>query len=706
MQSLSDLILSAQGKPKFPSFPSAMQWNSYSSVSQMISCGFDKYLHLELNNRVNIYVGGNNADEEESIEHAQAAPLKLVYFYDLNSDGSYNPPDELELPIVLGNLRETLRLPIPGTGDKLIANITIFMSKEGSYLLREYQKLKSGGGASYNEIVLFIELPAGDTISGNQLLVLAGKGVVEKTSMYLNSPFFRELYNENTRRELKQDQISHLLNQISSPEDTWVSYLSGFYETLETLKYKVYEWSFSTLSWAVEYLSQEVLQLRISEKYWNERHKDYVFSGVEKIIEDLLSKAIITYNDLVINAAEYLPQIATKYLNMLGEFIAKVSLAIKEFIKDGISFVIGLWNGLIDLIHGILWLIALIFKGKASEAEMRSESEYYFALVSEYLDEFFQATARVNFNQLIFTMRVYGIMFMYYFAEAIRKASKKTTALSSSEIHYYIGYILFNILEFIIPVLKGAKLSKLSKSERAFHTSGVASKASLSDEASNLSKILSQIENLIALFRKGTKGVLEEIQAAFMRLVKWLEDVFGVKLGIKFDTNLRYFNKWAHKFDVNFVNHLQGDVELLTFKLFNKKWLKYEEWIYVGGNGQGGHWLNSFLKVKKITHPPGTKSIASLADDVPFKAQIDVVSLEGKVYPKIKDSSMFPKNWDLNRISNEVARVYENTVAKGLPAFDSTGKFTKYRFFTSDGKFKILIEVDDLGNIMNAYPHI
>jgi accessory gene regulator protein AgrB len=40
------------------------------------------------------------------------------------------------------------------------------------------------------------------------------------------------------------------------------------------------------------------------------------------------------------------------------------------------------------------------------------------------------------------------------------------------------------------------------------------------DEASNLTKILSQIENLIALFRKGTKGVLEELQAAFMRLVK------------------------------------------------------------------------------------------------------------------------------------------------------------------------------------------
>jgi hypothetical protein len=51
----------------------------------------------------------------------------------------------------------------------------------------------------------------------------------------------------------------------------------------------------------------------------------------------------------------------------------------------------------------------------------------------------------------------------------------------------------------------------------------------LADEASNLSKILDQIENLIALFGNGTKGVLEEIKTAFMRLVK---------LGIHIDDSL------------------------------------------------------------------------------------------------------------------------------------------------------------------------
>jgi hypothetical protein len=50
--------------------------------------------------------------------------------------------------------------------------------------------------------------------------------------------------------------------------------------------------------------------------------------------------------------------------------------------------------------------------------------------------------------------------------------------------------------------------------------------------------------------------------------------------------------------------------------------------------------------------------------------------------------------------------VYENTVAKGGAIYEDTGKFMKYRYYSSDGTFKILIEVDDSGRIMNAYPHL
>ncbi|MFC6097346.1 EndoU domain-containing protein [Flavobacterium qiangtangense] len=96
-----------------------------------------------------------------------------------------------------------------------------------------------------------------------------------------------------------------------------------------------------------------------------------------------------------------------------------------------------------------------------------------------------------------------------------------------------------------------------------------------------------------------------------------------------------------------------------------------------------------------------------MADDIPFKAKVTIKSLKGKKFPKFEESSIFPKNWSLERIQEEIAFVYENTVAKGVGKLQKgpTDLFDKYENFTTNG-FKIRIEVDDLGNIMNAYPII
>ncbi|SMC46824.1 EndoU nuclease [Moheibacter sediminis] len=68
---------------------------------------------------------------------------------------------------------------------------------------------------------------------------------------------------------------------------------------------------------------------------------------------------------------------------------------------------------------------------------------------------------------------------------------------------------------------------------------------------------------------------------------------------------------------------------------------------------------------------------------------------------------MFPKNWKLDRIQEEIAYVYENTVAKGIGQLEKkpTDLFNKFIGESSNG-FDILVEVDDVGNIMNAYPYL
>jgi hypothetical protein len=137
-------------------------------------------------------------------------------------------------------------------------------------------------------------------------------------------------------------------------------------------------------------------------------------------------------------------------------------------------------------------------------------------------------------------------------------------------------------------------------------------------------------------------------------------------------------------------------------------WKANEEWLYRGMQGQGGHWLNQHVIVRRITYPPRYNSVSYLPENVPYKAIIDIKSLKGKTFPKLQESSMFPRNWSLERIRQEVAFVYENTVAKGkgLNPESVTKKFKQYKFKNSSNNFDILIEVDDLDNIMNAYPLI
>jgi len=69
---------------------------------------------------------------------------------------------------------------------------------------------------------------------------------------------------------------------------------------------------------------------------------------------------------------------------------------------------------------------------------------------------------------------------------------------------------------------------------------------------------------------------------------------------------------------------------------------------------------------------------------------------------------MFPKNWSFKRIQEEVAWVYENTVAKGggLDPNSINKKFKRHKFFDSSNSFEIIIEIDKLNKVVNSFPLI
>ena len=132
-----------------------------------------------------------------------------------------------------------------------------------------------------------------------------------------------------------------------------------------------------------------------------------------------------------------------------------------------------------------------------------------------------------------------------------------------------------------------------------------------------------------------------------------------------------------------------------------------EEWV-LSTRGMGGHWFNEFIEIVKFIIPPHARSIADIPLDIPYIARINIKSLTGELFPTVAKSSMFPHNWSKERIMEEVTWVNENTVAKGkgLNPDSVTKKNKQYKFKDSNGNFDILIEVDNNGRIINAYPLI
>lgn len=226
-------------------------------------------------------------------------------------------------------------------------------------------------------------------------------------------------------------------------------------------------------------------------------------------------------------------------------------------------------------------------------------------------------------------------------------------------------------------------------------------------------RFLSHSDELINVASKTDQSLFSKTDVGnftddLKKLKSQAEEVVG---GGSSGTKLRLaaFNKWAKKFDTNFVNHLSGDVELITIT-FKDIWKASEKWLYRGIQGQGGHWLNNFVIVRKIVPPPNVTKVADIALDTPFKAIIDIKSLKGKLFPKKEKSSMFPRNWDLTRIKEEVAFVYENTVAQGdgfiKTSINTDSKIIHQYLGKSTNGFGLLIELDDAKNIINAYPFI
>ncbi|WP_261975631.1 EndoU domain-containing protein [Olleya sp. ITB9] len=191
-------------------------------------------------------------------------------------------------------------------------------------------------------------------------------------------------------------------------------------------------------------------------------------------------------------------------------------------------------------------------------------------------------------------------------------------------------------------------------------------------------------------YAKFLEEATEEATKKGMTLEKYLQEI-AEKIKLRGAALAKYLSKFEKKFH----KHFDGEIVV-------GKWSKRDNTPTFWIKGAHNHTINgSKINIKTIRKPRGVK-FDNLLDDLPFIANVEL-RYSNRLIPKQKISSFFPKNWDIQRIKEEVALIFDDLVGTGKdfskPPFKFIGK-------SSDGTFEILIEFDKFGNITNAYPNI
>lgn len=420
----------------------------------------------------------------------------------------------------------------------------------------------------------------------------------------------------------------------------------------------------------------------------------YIKNYLEEYVLGSFKEIFKKIKELIAKAINFLKEVASKTADFLSEQLAVLN-----------AFLCGLINGIVSLFQTVIVVLSFIVDNisifeleKVSKTEISKHQEKLefvedlIDLISDNAVELFSGLLTIVTTTKIWDEAV----------KFIAVVSQKVTSYSKYFWAYFVGAVVFElILDAIIAFFTGgasiavqasAKISRLASKATELASKGVKLGSQLgrkvAESASDLYKWLrKQIEEIINAIKRG-------------KLIEYIKKKFFEIIGDNEGLRKLFLSKWLTKFEKSFFNHLDGEWGITKIEkgFFKNEYIEF---------GQGGHNANAFGKNIRLKR--GTVRIPEPPiDDLPFKAQIEIKYKNGEWLEKLQISSMFPKNWKIERIQEEVAWVYENTVAKGegLDITSANNFLKKYKAKSSSGNFDIIIEVDETGNIMNAYPKI
>ncbi len=477
---------------QFPNFKSGFAWSSYNLKDLSINM-FEDFRSAQILSNIKAYIGAPQYTDEDIQAYLDKA-IQGVYYINNDNNDKYDEATE-----------------------RKFADIRLFISPDGAFLLKAHQALKNN--IKKDEIAVFLEIPDGDIVSGNVMLVATGEHAKKYAEEVLRHKWTQDQYS------LDESQIIKLISTLSSGQD-FVSQLIAIATELkhsfQDLKSQVIIDISSTLA---GFFGET---LRIDEKIWNIEHPDYLLEN--DVIEILQEKyqQVNNFFDSIGLDGEY-----RKVLNALLEKGIRKIENTEISLQDSWALRCGLWNGLMDLLSGLFDLIALVNKGIKAHRHYKQNEDYYKALLLEYADNFLQAALQIDWSEVLSHGAEQYRVFKEYVSERLSlEYWQELLNFNHTEIAYYKGYLIFNILEAVIPPIKLAKLAKAGKLEKVIRMlDDLASSASktgapavkASDEV--VGAFFKTIEHGIDAMKGGDKTVNKFIDNIFDALKKQVDEV-------------------------------------------------------------------------------------------------------------------------------------------------------------------------------------
>jgi len=483
----------------------------------------------------------------------------------------------LKKPTVQDDFR--LDIDRSGVGDldePFAFNAKLYISNDGALLLEAWNSVKDQ--VRENEVLFFIENNEGDTFSEQVMLVAAGSGLSE----YYGEESISEWINESI--PITQEQVLNLFNQGISQktlfEQLWVLVESTVAEARDFLLDKGIEAMKAITSFAREtiyfqpnnynndaedyspsFLPYEQLKsgnldprtvfsnatslplafaqlgigasLDVSELVITQLEAK--FQSIDSVLSDHLSpekdnKLIPDFLERKVEQAyKTISTVTTTILSKLKAWVETLQELFDQYSVVFNGFLCGLVNGILDLIVGIFDLLQLALQGIKAGSAYKERSAYYNNLALEYFDNIVQVIAGVDWgaviDQLIPVLQD-GFKALQSFVGA------KLEAMSAGTMAYYVGYIVWGVLEFFIPggvIVKGARGalagSKVSATilkilrEVSEVTLGIKQKANAAANAAF--SIFQEIaQSFVALLKKGADAIVKFFEDFIFELRK------------------------------------------------------------------------------------------------------------------------------------------------------------------------------------------